>query len=167
MVKAKCAAGIGLRGCWRGSELNGHPRGHEHEPRTEEERVCREDAGCFGREVVVVAVVVESSSRSAQHCHRVTHMHAHREDGEEKQTQRVTPVKKVVKNAPDMQVASSAVHERDGSPQRRSNHGDSSFSNYSNGPVGAARLSPGSLLDAFLWGSTTGTAQANGDGPLV
>jgi len=105
MVKAKCAAGIGLRGCWRGSELNGHPRGHEHEPRTEEERVCREDAGCFGREVVVVAVVVESSSRSAQHCHRVTHMHAHREDGEEKQTQRVTPVKKVVKNAPDMQVA--------------------------------------------------------------
>ena len=67
--------------------------------------VCREDARCFGREVVVVAVVVESSSRSAQLCHRVTHMHAHREDGEEKQTQRVTPVKKVVKNAPDMQVA--------------------------------------------------------------
>ena len=36
----------------------------------------------------------------------------------------------------------AAVHERDGNPLRRSNHGDSSFSNYSNGPVGAARLTP-------------------------
>jgi len=74
MVKAKCAAGIGLRGCWRGSELNGHPRGHEHEPRTEE-RVCREDARCFGREVVVVAVVVESSSRRRALPSTVTESH--------------------------------------------------------------------------------------------
>ena len=45
MVKAKCAAGIGLRGCWRGSELNGHPRGHEHEPRREG-TVCGLQGGC-------------------------------------------------------------------------------------------------------------------------
>ena len=174
MVKAKWAAGIGLRECWRGSELNGHPRGHEHEPRTEG-RVCREDARCVGREVVVVAVVVESSSRSAQLCHRVTHMHAHRESGEEKQTRRVTPVKKAVKNAPDMQVTlprcmnAMAIH--------------------CGAPITATRLSPiipmatswrgpystpmtpcwepSSLPVGQRGQQRAGTAQAKGDGPLV
>ena len=102
-VKAKSAAGIGLRGCWRGSELNGHPRGHEHEPRRER-GVCREDARCFGREVLGgcrcrrrrVVVVALCPALSQSHTHART---------QEKQTQRVTPVKKVDQNTPDMQVA--------------------------------------------------------------
>jgi hypothetical protein len=95
-------------------------------------------------------------------------MHAHREDGEEKQTQRVTPVKKVVKNAPDMQVVAlprcmnaMAIH--------------------CGAPITATRLSPiipmvaswsglypiPPTLEALLWGYIAGTAQAKGDGPLV
>ena len=97
--------------------------------------------------VVVVVVLLLPSSRvvSCLLCpalsQSVTHTHAHAQ--EEKQTQPVTPVKKV-DQAPDMQEAFRRlrVHELDGSPLRRSNHGGSSFSNYSNGPVGAARLTP-------------------------
>lgn len=72
-------------------------------------RVCREDARCVGRDVVVVAVVESlslSCFRPAQHNHRVTHICTHTgRSGEEKQTmQRVTPVKKA-DQAPEMQVA--------------------------------------------------------------
>jgi hypothetical protein len=149
------------------NSINGHPRGHEHEPRTEEEGL---QGGCSLLLAVVSSLsccrVVSALPSVFTESH--THAHAHREDAGRKTNAASDACEEHRQHkAPDMQVASSAVHERDGSPQRRSNHGDSSFSNYSNGPVGAARLSPGSLLDAFLWGSTTGTAQANGDGPLV
>ena len=95
---------------------------------------------------VVSCLLCPALSQSVTH----THAHAHAQRGrkqEEKQTQPVTPVKKV-DQAPDMQDAFRRlrVHELDGSPLRRSNHGGSSFSNYSNGPVEAARLTPSLAL---------------------
>ena len=179
MVKAKWAAGIGLRRCLKGPNSM---VSHGARARAED----GERGGFAGRMLVVVVVVVLSlpSSRVVSALPSAftvthTHAHAHAQRGrtqEEKQTQPVTPVKKVDK-APDMQDAFRRlrVHELDGSPLRRSNQGVSSFSNYSNGPVEAARLTPSlsrSLclcipLRALLWGRSAGTAQANGDGPLV
>ena len=141
-VKAKSAAGIGLRGCWRGSELNGHPRGHEHEPRRER-GVCREDARCFGREVlggcrcrrrrVVVVALCPALSQS--------HTHARTLGGGRRKTNAASDA--CEEGRPEhagYAGGPAAVHERDGSPLRRSNHGDSSFSISPNGPVGAGRI---------------------------
>lgn len=77
------------------NSINGHPRGHEHKPRTEEEGLqggcslcCR--SWCRRRRVVESCLLCPAFSKG----HTRTHTHTGRTQ-EEKQTQTVTPVKKV------------------------------------------------------------------------
>jgi len=114
------------------NSINGHPRGHEHEPRTEEE-------GLQGECSLLLAVV------SSLLCRRVvsalpsvfteshTHAHAQREDAGRKTNAASDACEEHRQHkAPDMQVAcfrQLRVHERDPSV-------------YGGAPITATRLSP-------------------------
>lgn len=115
-------------------------------------RVCREDARCVGRDVVVVAVVESlslSCFRPAQRNHRVTHICTHTGRSAEEKTndaasdacEESRPGTGNAGGLPRLSRNCACMNAM-ACPLRRSNHGDSSFSNYSNGPVGAARLTP-------------------------
>ena len=127
MAKAKvgCESAVNRPGA--GSELNGHPRGYEHEPRTAKE-------GLQGGSLSKLSSDVESSLPRPAFAQSHTNAHAHRGECRKKNKSRqlVADVKKLDEGTgyAGGLLPRLGVHERDGSPPQRANHGDSSFSNH-------------------------------------